>query len=627
MHRLFGAPADDRARSGDRAAIRWMRGAFAMFYVLVGITNFVTLDGYARDATTLLALITAGLLGLAALPWWVRADRGDHLGYVPVLVSLAQITLTEQIHYTSTLMLTLVGIGAAVRLRRTLVVSLVLGCAGWAAAVVWLPALRTGELGHYAVQLAISAMVAGILHESLRRRQRQLRIARDRVAEVADRFGSLFHASPSGVAIAGGDHVLVAVNQAFCDLVGRGEPELIGSGSAELEALAGIETRYVRPDGTARWVWPTVGRSSQWILIQLQDVTDRHLAQEAARDSDRLLAAVSATARRIRTGEDARSTIIGAVRELAEADSVSLMEPLNAQALVVTGANGAQVVGTRIPLDGSSMSARVYGDGQPIFLPDATQDPRVSPALLKLVQGRSMLWQPVIAGGVVVAVLVVGWTRLVASVGDHRARAVAMLADETALALEHERLLRRLEQMAFTDTLTGLPNRRAWQERLAALFTQAGRSPDRPAPDRTGALTVARPEPGRAWPLTVAIADLDRFKRYNDTHGHPAGDELLQRAALAFAAELGGDDVIARWGGEEFVIALPGRSGPAAREVLDRVRRATPDAETCSIGYAVWDGVESAERLLERADAALYAAKDGGRDAVHGAPECASLRP
>ncbi|MEU4693535.1 sensor domain-containing diguanylate cyclase [Actinoplanes sp. NPDC023714] len=605
---------------------------------MLAIVDFLLLDGFARLSTTILAAGTGLLLAVAAL--W-RRDWADGLGYVPVVNGVCQVALTGEIHWTTTLMLTLVCVAAAVPHRRTFAGATVLGCAGWAAAVIWVPSLRMTDLAYWVVQLSIAALVAAILHEALRRRQWQLRQARDEIAAVADRFGSLFHASPSGVAIADERDVIVAVNQAFCDLVGLPENKLVGfscaafasagpsapSGSAAFAAPApsspaassplsdlsgpapsgggsasgGFERRLERPDGSVRWVWSAVGRSADSVLIQLQDVTDRHLAEAAVRDSDRLLAAVSQAARRIRTGEDARSTIIDAVRELAEADSVSLMEPLNAQALVVTGAAGAQVLGTRIPLDGSSMTARVYGDGQPVFLADATRDPRVSPSLLALVDGRSMMWQPVIADGVVLAVLVVGWTRSVDSVSDHRARAVAMLADETALALEHERLLRRLEQMAFTDTLTGLPNRRAWQSRLATLFAQD-------------------------CPLAVAIADLDRFKRYNDTHGHLLGDELLQRTALAFAGELHGDDVIARWGGEEFVIALPGRTTASAFEVLERVRRATPDAETCSIGYAVWDGAESAERLLERADAALYQAKNNGRDMVKAAESPAVVR-
>ncbi|MFC7532276.1 diguanylate cyclase domain-containing protein [Actinoplanes sp. GCM10030250] len=615
----------DEHDHGDRAATGWMRGAFAAFYVALAITNYATLTGLARPIMTAVGAVTAVVLGMAAagrLP--LRRPAGNVLlALLPVIGSVAQVVMTAQLHFTTLLMLGLVCIGTAVPSRRIAAAAGTLGCAGWLIAITLQAPLRTAELGFYAVQLTISAVLAAILHETVRRRHRQLRVARDEVAAVAERFTSLFEASPSGVGIADEDGRIVAVNAAFCELVGRSEDELIGSDSAPFldtpaddsavaatGTSAGIERRIVRPDGTERWVWATAGRSRKsWTLLQLQDITDRHLAEAAVHESDRLLAAVSAAARRIRTGEDARSTIIDAIRDLAEADNVTLLEPPGGggsrhQAapteLVATGVAGAEVLGTRVPLDGTSMIARVYGSGEPIFLADPALDPRVSPSLLKLIEGRSLLWQPVIDDGKVIAVLVVGWKRHVASVSDHRARAVALLGDETALALTHERLLRRLEQMAFTDSLTGLPNRRAWQTQLAALMTESR-------------------------PLVVAIADLDHFKHYNDTYGHPAGDDLLSRAATAYFHELHDGDLIARWGGEEFVLALPGRTPAEAAALLDRIRLATPGAETCSIGYALWDTTESAEHLLERADQALYAAKNNGRNTISAADQAVTL--
>ncbi|MEV6301369.1 diguanylate cyclase [Actinoplanes sp. NPDC051861] len=580
----------DEHDNGDHSATRWMRGAFAAFYVALSITNFLTLTGFARPVMTLLTTVTAALLALAAVRPCSRS--GSAVAFLPVIDAVTQVAMTGRLHFTTLLMLALVGIGAVVPSRRIAAAAGLLGCTGWLATVLARDELRTAELSHYAGQLIISAALGAILHEAVRRRQTQLRVARDEVAAVAERFTSLFEASPSGVAIADRDGVFVAVNAAFVELVGLTESDLIGSSSGEfLGAGDGDERRITRPDGTERWVWLTVGHSrSSWTLLQLQDITDRHLAEAAVRESDRLLAAVSAAARRIRTGEDARNTIIDAIRDLAEADNVTLLEPSGPTELVATGVAGAEVLGTRVPLDGTSMIATVYRSGDPIFLSDPAQDPRVSPALLKLVEGRSMLWQPVVVDGRAIAVLVVGWKRRVTSVSDHRARAVALLGDETALALEHERLLRRLEQMAFTDSLTGLPNRRAWQTQLAELMSRAPR-------------------------LTVAIVDLDHFKRYNDTYGHPAGDDLLSRSATAFFNELADGDLIARWGGEEFVIALPGRTPAEAAALLDRIRQATPDSETCSIGYAEWDTIESAEALLERADNALYTAKQD-RDSI-----------
>lgn len=116
-------------------------------------------------------------------------------------------------------------------------------------------------------------------------------------------------------------------------------------------------------------------------------------------------------------------------------------------------------------------------------------------------------------------------------------------------------------------------------------------------------------------PLCVGLLDLDRFKAFNDQRGHQAGDRLLREAAPAWRSALGRPtDVLARDGGEEFVVLLPETDLMAARAALDRVRLATPGGQTCSIGIAQWTPGETTAQWIGRADAALYDAKDGGRD-------------
>ncbi|MEU4161509.1 diguanylate cyclase [Actinoplanes sp. NPDC026670] len=592
-------------RRGD-AATRWIRGALAGVYLALAITNFLILAGTARTVMTALDGATALFMAIAATSRR-PGRRGELLAFLPIIDSVAQVAVTGRLQYSTTLMLTLLGVGAAVTSRRIFTASALLGVGGWALTVAAEEQLRGPDTGYYSVQVVFAALLGALMHEALRRRQLALKRAHEKVTTVAERFERLFNASPTGVAIADETGRMVAANPAFCELAGRPEGEVLGADVTPF--LIEGEHRMVRPDESTRWAYATVAVSEvagrPWTLLQMQDVTDRHLAEEEARHSHKLLAAVAAAARRIRTGEDARATIIAAIRDLAAADSVSLLEaPVDTgsrtpagpvREVVVTDADGAAVIGTRVPLDGTSMIARVWLSGEEIFLADPASDPRVSAELLKKVDGKSMMWQPVIVDGAVTAVLAVGWSRRVESVSDYRTRAVALLADETALALEHERLLRRLERMAFTDTLTALPNRRAWQEAMDRMVADAEESGE---------------------PLTVAIADLDHFKRYNDTYGHAAGDELLQRAAAAFAAGMRDEDFLARWGGEEFMFALPGTGSDDAVKVLDRMRAAMPDAQTCSIGVATWDGRESLAQLLQRADAALYTAKHEGRDRV-----------
>jgi diguanylate cyclase (GGDEF)-like protein len=164
-----------------------------------------------------------------------------------------------------------------------------------------------------------------------------------------------------------------------------------------------------------------------------------------------------------------------------------------------------------------------------------------------------------------------------------------LLASEAAFVIERADLLGRLTEIALTDVLTGLPNRRAWDARLER--------------------AVAEEEP-----VCVAILDLDFFKAFNDDHGHQAGDRLLKEAAAAWRAELRPTDTLARYGGEEFVVLLHGLDLDIARRVVDRLRAATPREQSCSAGLARRADRESAATLLGRADDALYDAKRAGRN-------------
>jgi diguanylate cyclase (GGDEF)-like protein len=155
-------------------------------------------------------------------------------------------------------------------------------------------------------------------------------------------------------------------------------------------------------------------------------------------------------------------------------------------------------------------------------------------------------------------------------------------------------LYREVRRLARTDSLTGVPNRRAWDEELPRELARAARS-------------------GQS--VCVALLDLDHFKEYNDRLGHQAGDRFLKEAAAAWQAVVRRTDLVARYGGEEFAILLPDCELDNALEIADRLRTAQPEG-TCSLGVAQWDGREDVAALVARADRALYAAKDAGRDRV-----------
>ena len=148
--------------------------------------------------------------------------------------------------------------------------------------------------------------------------------------------------------------------------------------------------------------------------------------------------------------------------------------------------------------------------------------------------------------------------------------------------------VRVLETLARTDELTGLPNRRAWDEQLTRELARARR---------------------RDAPLSVALLDLDRFKAFNDAHGHQVGDLLLVEAAAAWRAELRDTDILCRWGGDEFAALLPDCPEHEAEQVTARLVTATPRQQSCVVGVACWNGGETADELLARSDTALYQAK------------------
>jgi two-component system cell cycle response regulator len=179
---------------------------------------------------------------------------------------------------------------------------------------------------------------------------------------------------------------------------------------------------------------------------------------------------------------------------------------------------------------------------------------------------------------------------------DARARTLQAVMD----AAEAWRDSRRFEEMSRRDALTGLFNRRVVDERLPALLADEA-------------------------PLTVALIDLDHFKRINDTLSHEVGDEVLRTVAPMLAAAADGDGFAARMGGEEFLVALPGLAAAEAFAVLEALRRriaAHPWAPvtgglpvTVSVGLCTAEpGCADQEAVLRRADRNLYAAKRAGRD-------------
>jgi diguanylate cyclase (GGDEF)-like protein len=178
--------------------------------------------------------------------------------------------------------------------------------------------------------------------------------------------------------------------------------------------------------------------------------------------------------------------------------------------------------------------------------------------------------------------------------------ALRTLTTALSAALVQQELLARLERLSMSDPLTGLGNRRSFDEALVAEMARARRA---------------------GGSMGVAMLDVDHFKQFNDRHGHQAGDEALVAVARVMAREARAEDIVCRIGGEEFALLLPGADDATAAGVAERVRRAVEVLTAPAAGVTVSLGVASSrgddpKGLLAIADARLYVAKTAGRNRV-----------
>ena len=391
-----------------------------------------------------------------------------------------------------------------------------------------------------------------------------------------DRWRTLTHLAPVGIVEIDEAGRCVFANDWVVELTGRSVDGLVGEGwraalhpgdqEAFREAWQGaladgaddefsLEARFVAPgpDGAVRWAHVTGvllrdpwGGPAGW-LGTLVDVTPAREAREALARVQADVLALVALARRSSVADVPVEVLLRGACDLLEADDVALLEG---------------VAGRPARPGAAAIERAVPGE-------DGT------------------------AG-----VLHVTWPPAAGAPDDGRMLVVELLAAELGAALERRRLLERLRDLARTDPLTGLANRRLWDERLGVELARAARY---------------------ERPLCVAAIDLDRFKPYNDTFGHQAGDALLREASAAWGGVLRGADLLSRLGGDEFALLLPDCDLACAEGIVARLQAVTPggpDGVGCSAGLVRWAPGESPDAVIARADAALYAAKADGRGAI-----------
>ncbi len=294
----------------------------------------------------------------------------------------------------------------------------------------------------------------------------------------------------------------------------------------------------------------------------------------------------------------------------ATGGSIAVWDDDGGRILVTDGRDGGPQANSIIaPLESemaitARAGMRIVREGRPRNAPPvAAPDERWS------LPPRALASVPLVTPTGVVGVISL-WSSAEPRLDWGRLELVDAAAPYFALVLNHARQYGQARESADRDPLTGLRNRRAFDRALEGESARFQRY---------------------ARPLAVLLVDLDHFKQINDTHGHEAGDAVLQLVARTLEQELRDNDIPARFGGEEFVVLLPETDLPHAREAAERLRhalerlefrwRVTPIPIRASIGVSACpDCVAVPRDLVGSADEALYAAKTGGRNRVVAAP-------
>ncbi len=232
-----------------------------------------------------------------------------------------------------------------------------------------------------------------------------------------------------------------------------------------------------------------------------------------------------------------------------------------------------------------------YHDGVHILMESLESDVRAQ-------SERGQSASRLLLGGAAVALAaaVIALLSLVINLRRH------LVERESTVAALHALIEERavLREKATTDALTGVWNRATILEILESELKRAKVSGGR---------------------LAVIMADLDHFKKVNDTHGHPAGDVVLRECAARMKSAVRPADAVGRYGGEEFLVVLPGATAEAAAKTAERVRRAVAASSTSNgiamtVSLGVASGVDSGEQIVKSADVALYRAKQEGRNRI-----------
>ncbi|MFY0409812.1 diguanylate cyclase domain-containing protein [Solicola sp. PLA-1-18] len=600
---LLGVALATAVSTGEAGPGLWWTTAVLMVVVL-------TMWHRTRDTRSFAALLAGPLMMmgfLLAYGWLAPVASTYTLSLWPAVFTFVGVTLSARTGLWL-LPVAAIGIWSAMDLPVGVAVPRWLVVMGLVLVVTQVPSRLLASLREQQSELA--------------REHRDVVDAQAALAITKERFEQAFAGSPVGMSLADEDGLFVEVNPALCRIVGRPAEDLLGHTSAHVthpedrhlspEAMAALRTagggpvvvekRYVRPDGQVRRSEVTMVTvrgpgEHPWTLAHVTDITDRWAAEQTAARAERVSRVLADVTRSVvQRRDDVRTAVVQGAQQLTGASGVALVESFDEHGLVVTAATDPDQVGVRVDLAQLTMTGSVWHRGVAVDVEDVAAEATVNPAMARVHSMVSGYWQPVLGpDGEVLAVLTAAWFEARSAASAEVRQAMEVLAAEAGAALHEDLTRRRLEASVTLDPLTGLANRRGWDEGLAELVARTV--------DDDGV-------------VAVAMIDLDHFKQYNDAHGHAAGDALLVGFAETLRHSVRAPDLVSRWGGDEFAVAMSVPSAQHARTVVDRIVGAVPAGQTCSIGLALHGAHDDVAATLARADRALYAVKDAGRDGV-----------
>lgn len=309
---------------------------------------------------------------------------------------------------------------------------------------------------------------------------------------------------------------------------------------------------------------------------------------------------------------DILQLIMEKITHLVQADNWSLLlkeedsEHLRFQ--VAVGIDLKQVEHIHIPL-GEGIAGRVAQSGNPLFVTQAENDSRIFRDVDKTTGfiTKSLICIPLKIHGNILGVIEIINVENMNKFKKENLPVLTMLADYAAIAIENSRYLSRIKKMSITDEYTGLYNARYLHEILPGLMHQADLSEK---------------------PLAVGFIDIDDFKRVVDSFGHLAGSRALREIGQTISETLSKDDFLIKYGGDEYVLLLPGRGKEAAlklfKKILKKIRTASYLQEegvsvklTASVGIAIYpDDAPTSKDLLLRADDSMYKIKKSTKNDI-----------